>query len=350
MIAPSAFCGLFGLRPQLNNPRTDGILPANLRQDTAGPLAKRIDDLVLTYSVMINDSSLFDNYQVKAEPNSLKIRVMSNFFQSFVLPTPFGNASYNLNSLVREELLKSLNFLGNIIQVNVSSFTFNSSDLDQVSAALLPILFNMAPCRLACTKSYMNKYFSDTSVFQSDAPYHSYNDLATSPILSKYWKPIFNSSNVNNPDQTCNETCKDYDAARVLFTNLVNSWLDGFDALAIPSEIDLPYFHNATSGSFDIPSFIYLASYTGNPALSIPAGYIYPSDSLAKDGFPVGLLLVSRPITLINAFKIAKLYETHKVLTKLPSLTPLIGSSSSSRPYPTLSIVNLITWLKKIFF
>lgn len=72
ILSPSSFAGLFGLRPPIGGdnrsggggglmmgPPLDGILPLFLRSDTVGPMVKNLDDLVLVYSVMNADPSIY---------------------------------------------------------------------------------------------------------------------------------------------------------------------------------------------------------------------------------------------------------------------------------------------------
>jgi indoleacetamide hydrolase len=49
---PAALCGIYGFRPSTGRYSTDGIVPLSRTQDTAGPLASTIDDIILLDSVL----------------------------------------------------------------------------------------------------------------------------------------------------------------------------------------------------------------------------------------------------------------------------------------------------------
>ena len=55
ILNPASFCGVYGLRPPTNALDLAGVTPLFSRQDTVGPIAKHLDDLVMTYSVLKGD-------------------------------------------------------------------------------------------------------------------------------------------------------------------------------------------------------------------------------------------------------------------------------------------------------
>ncbi len=54
---PASLCGVFGFRPTVGRYSTSGIVPLSTSMDTAGPLARTMDDIILLDSVMANQSN-----------------------------------------------------------------------------------------------------------------------------------------------------------------------------------------------------------------------------------------------------------------------------------------------------
>jgi Asp-tRNA(Asn)/Glu-tRNA(Gln) amidotransferase A subunit family amidase len=64
IINPSSFNGIFGLRPSMNEPPVEGIVPLFERRDTVGPMTKYVVDLALVYSIMNDDQSFYEKFMV----------------------------------------------------------------------------------------------------------------------------------------------------------------------------------------------------------------------------------------------------------------------------------------------
>ena len=64
ILLPSAYCGLWGLRPPLDTSAIQGVLSMNTiyLRDTVGPLAKYLDDIVLAYSIIQRNVNIYDKY------------------------------------------------------------------------------------------------------------------------------------------------------------------------------------------------------------------------------------------------------------------------------------------------
>lgn len=79
LISPSSYCGLFGLRTGQENSVLDGVIPLFERQDSVGPMSKYIDDIVLSYSIMTDQSQIYNDYALNLDPTKLKIGHITNF-------------------------------------------------------------------------------------------------------------------------------------------------------------------------------------------------------------------------------------------------------------------------------
>lgn len=170
---------------------------------------------------------------------------------------------------------------------------------------LWPLSQSSKPCIIGCTKQAYNEYFGYTERFQSDASTQEFNDLLNSPLLSPYWRDELNmSSTTNDPNATCIQSCASYEALKVQFINLVNTWFEKYnaDVIVVPTSGILPY----TTGSkfTDLTSFTIMASLSNSLAFNMPIGYSKPT-AQAPDGYPIGLMLVARSDRIVQTFQVA---------------------------------------------
>lgn len=62
---PAALCGIFGFRPSTGRYSGDGIVPLAQTQDTAGPMATTIDDIILLDSILASSAKPLSDIDVK---------------------------------------------------------------------------------------------------------------------------------------------------------------------------------------------------------------------------------------------------------------------------------------------
>lgn len=320
IMIPGAFNGVYGLRTRSQQPSIDGIIPLFERQDTVGPFTKYIDDLVLAYSIMSNNSTVYSAFIRKdnEKPSSLRVTLLENFFESFSLPGLNYYVDPEIKSIMTDtkKRMKS-------IKLNVTSLAFNQAELTNIGSVMVPLQNGSPPCLIACTKKSYNSYFNNTSRFYPNATCKSFDDLLRNPSLSHYWREELNKSVTDNPDLECNKTCSTYDEYKVKFIDIVNSWFvrNNADALVIPSSVVLPY--DCGVKQKNMTTFLILASLSNKLAFNVPVGYSKPTFE-SPAGLPVGLLVISRDDRIVQSFKIAKLLENSKNFAKLPKSTPLI--------------------------
>jgi Asp-tRNA(Asn)/Glu-tRNA(Gln) amidotransferase A subunit family amidase len=325
IINPSAYNGIFGLRASQNFPNVDilnGIVPTFDRRDTVGPMAKYLDDLVLAYSIMYNDSASYDGIMGVVDPSKLKIKSITNFWDSL----NFQSINYAIDGELKPFFQNSLGIF-KVLGMSVFDYSLTNDELAQL-ANLLKITKDESPnCMKKCLKFSYNRYFSDRDRFQSDAPYNSFDLLYTSPLLSPEWYNFFNNYSISNviTTQECQLGCLMYDDAKSKLDTLVKSWFAGdYDAIVMPSFTNLPPLLNTSPNSS--VSMAVLSMITGNPFISIPAGYTSPSAS-APDGLPYSIGLLGTKDKIDRIFKIAKLFENINKVVKLPSSTPLLKAN-----------------------
>jgi amidase len=331
---PSSYCGLFGLRSPYNYTNLAGIISVVDEQDTVGPVAKHLDDLVLAHSVMIDDSSIYDSYSrwEGSSPSNLKLRVIRDFIEGFELSFVFGNFSYEPETQVRQAVDSSLN---NFKEIGVSLFEnrLNQSELSNIKEIIQGIYVYNGDCNSSCMKKFLNIYFNDSSRFDADAPYHNFEELLRSPLLDDYWKKTFTKANSSNSEEMCQSACAIFRRVRKQSQQLVESWFgdDQVDAIAFPTSAVLPTYHNYTKYGNPFYSVVLIFTLAAYPTLNLPISYVEKSDTL-PDGIPIGLLLVTKPEKLLNTLRIAKLFENTNDMVKLPHTTPLIVDENEIIP------------------
>lgn len=133
ILVPASFNGIYGLRTRRGEPPVEGIIPLMLRQDTVGPFAKHINDMVLAYSVMQDNASVYDEFvDRKNSSDSLRVSYLSLFFNSFNA-TP---VSYIIDDEVKLKAQASLTKMKSL-KINVSEIVFNQNDFNQIAQVIL---------------------------------------------------------------------------------------------------------------------------------------------------------------------------------------------------------------------
>jgi Asp-tRNA(Asn)/Glu-tRNA(Gln) amidotransferase A subunit family amidase len=300
------------LRPSQNLALLDGVIPVFSKQDTVGPMAKHMDDLVLTYSVINNQPAIYDNFLWPIDGSTLKVLYISDFFDSF----QFGRIDYYVDPELNSHFKNSVFSLKNSnVQFNEIRLTY--FELLRISSFLSGIIVESSNCLFSCIKSSYNSYFGDLKRFPFDSPYHNFDSFYSSSGLSSLWKQEFvraRSSQALN----CEPNCQKYYALRQSITSLIESWLsDDVDVMIMPSitKVVPPIVSNEENKML---SFSFLSVYSNMPFLNVPAGF-------NKEGLPLGLGLISRPEKIENLFKIAKLFENGNNFSRLPRLIPAIN-------------------------
>ncbi|WP_101537236.1 amidase [Acidithiobacillus marinus] len=84
ILSPAAACGLVGLKPGLGEISTVGVVPLAHSQDTAGPMARTVQDCALLYQVLRKDVACNRDPVIFSDTNRLKgtrVGVLRNQFE-----------------------------------------------------------------------------------------------------------------------------------------------------------------------------------------------------------------------------------------------------------------------------
>ncbi len=328
IMTPSSYNHLFGLRPSINQLSIDGIIPSFERQDTVGPMAKHLDDLVLAYSVMSDNQAVHDEFQKQTNDiTHLRLGYLTNFFKDFNLNC--GNSTYFIDEQIRNAMAKAMDNL-RTLKVSIVRYEMNQSRFNEfMDLACDIVATGVSVCQRSCFEYSYDKYFADPTRFSSHAPFTSFEKFLKSAKLPAEWfYQLTSQSNTttNSTQLTCNQSCLEYDSLRLQFQAFVRDWFDNgkIDAFIFPTKTSLP--PNLESGN-DTPSIdpTFISPFTGYSTLNIPIGHSRRTPN-APIGLPIGMLLLAPPENLLKMFKIAKYYEKSFIkINPLPVHTPLVN-------------------------
>lgn len=274
---------------------------------------------------MLGDKIVYQKYKDKEESNKkFKVAYVKQFLEPFNLTNIFGTFLNKFDDEVNATLQKTIKNMRDS-NIEIVEVDLNSTEFELAKNFTQNIIIERIAekCGDACFKHPFDRYLADSERFQADAPYHSFEDLLKSPLLSSYWRNHFNATNYPDAENFCEQKCRIYDIERQKFKNLVNSWYksSNADAFIFPSISELPYNLNITEPILTV-SHTFMSPYTGYATLNLPAGFSKPTKD-SPNGLPIGIQLLSLPETLVNTFKIAKIYETKYLKNrKFPPYVP----------------------------
>lgn len=343
ILQPASFNGLFGIRTPVGYPKTEGVIPLFEKQDVVGPIAKHLDDLVLAYSIMVDNKTIQENYLKKVEPSTLRLGYFTNFFDTFNISSPkLNNKTYYLDPDIKEIMLNTIGKFKSL-NINVVEKSLNQTQLIELFNGIYTVTDQDTTiiCLASCAKSSLNNYLNDSSRFGEDAPYKNYDELASSSLLTKTWADRFSQGNL--PDGACSANCQRYTQMIASFKNSIDTWFSSndVDAYIFPSFVHPPYLlvNDSNLANLDRLSGVgTISAITYYPSMTAPVGFSEPTNE-QPDGLPVNVFLFSKPENFDKVFQIFKSFENLGKLDKLPSTTPLLLSNytnTSTKLYSTL--------------
>ncbi len=191
---------------------------------------------------MTDNPTLYNDYLATnvTKPREIKIGYIKNFLTDFSINIGFNEVfTYKMDDEVTDAFYKTVKrFEGlniKVLELEIPEGLFGEMQIDFEDIYIARFF----GCAVKCFKTSMDNYFGVEDRFQVDSQYKSFNYIQSSPLLSDYFKNVFNNGNVDST--TCTDSCKIYHKMKSIFTKRVESWFKlstpAVDALLFPTSV-----------------------------------------------------------------------------------------------------------------
>jgi Asp-tRNA(Asn)/Glu-tRNA(Gln) amidotransferase A subunit family amidase len=305
---PASFCNLVGMRVTTGLISRTGMSPLVAEQDTPGPMCRTVDDLARLLDVLVG----FD-----PDDEATAVTTDRSTNDSFV-------------DALDETALKGA-------RIGVLRNTFGDDDADRVTAVNETVDAALAEIEAAGATlvdpveiDELDQFLADTSLYGLVAKRDLnafFERLADSPVDS--FEEIYDAGAYHDglehietiaaapEDPTVDREYWWRLARQTAFRRRIQYTLadQELDALAFPDvQVIPPEFEGYHTGELtraDVPTNTFIASQSGCPAISMPAGF-------TDDGLPVGIELLGAPLSDRRLVALASAYEAATDLRRPP--------------------------------
>ena len=304
---PAAFASLVGLRPTQGLFSVNGIIPLSLTQDTPGPLARTVTDLAIGLDAMVGPQPS-NAAPLPASPPSppqfvaaLRTDALRGARIGIFLPY-FRAADPDVADTIRAAAFAMRALGADVVEVNMPDF---DALIAGTSAIRLEHKFDFA--------EYLAR--------PGGAPVKSLREIID--------RGLFDASLEARLHETDTATSRDSESHRTVIARQaalrarILALMDSLhlDALAYPTSTRKPVL----AGDPQLGATCPLASHTGLPAISMPAGF-------TTDGLPTGLEVLGRPFADARLVGFAYAFEHALVRRRAPPSTPALVSGRAPQP------------------
>ena len=307
---PASFCNLFGIRVTTGLISRSGLSPLVAEQDTPGPMCRTVSDLARILDVIVG----FD-------PDDEATAVHANWN-----PDPSFVDALDETALegARIGVLRAAFADGDEPRITAVNETIEGA-LDAIEAAgatlVDPIEIEDLESFLDETSLYGLVAKRDLNAFfdgLSDPPVGSFEEIYERGAYHEaleHVQTIADAPADPSGDREYWWRLARQDAFRRRIQHTLAA--DGLDAIAFPDVQVLPPefegYHTGELTRADVPTNTFIASQSGCPAISVPAGF-------SDDGVPIGLELLGSPFSDRSLVALAASYESHTDTRRPPEL------------------------------
>ena len=304
---PAAHNNLYGLRPTQGLASRSGIIPLSHTQDVPGPLARTVTDLAIALDVTVGADP------ADSGTRALAGRAVPRFVDSLsatalrgarlgILRNYFADSDAEIADSVRAATAAMRTAGAEIVDVTIADF-----DSLLAGSGVIPLEFKFD--------------LADYLAAHPGAPVASLREILDRGLYHDALKVTF-----ERRDAVASRDSPAYRAAlakRVVIRDRIVGLLDSLrlDALVYPTIRRKPAF----IGDAQLGTSCALASQSGLPALSLPAGF-------TDDGLPIGVELIGRPWADARLVALAFAFERSGSRRRPPSTTPALVNGAAPAP------------------
>lgn len=312
---PASFCNLVGMRVTTGLISRDGLSPLVAEQDTPGPMCRTVEDVARLLDVVIG----FDSHDEATAVHS-RLNDAIPFRESLddsalkgtrigVLREVFADGHAESETGVTEVVGQALGYMN----------TAGATLVDPVEIEGLEAFVDDTSLYGLVAKRDLNAFFDSLA----NSPVDSFEELYEQGAYHDRLEHI--ETIVSAPADPTDEREYWWRLARqAAFRQRIEYTLatNDLDALAFPDVQVVPPeaagYHTGEVTRADVPTNTFIASQSGCPAISVPAGF-------TDDGIPVGVELLGAPFSDHQLIALASAYEATAQTRSPPDLTASDG-------------------------
>jgi len=304
VICPSGINGIVGIKPTLGLISRSGIIPLAHSQDTAGPMARSVQDAAILLGAMTgtdpedpvtqNEQNTVSDYTANLTADGLAGKRIG------VIRSYYGAGSHPDVEATFERTIESLREQGAEI---VDSIEIDTTGVDDAEGTVLYYEF----------KADLKQYFEQTGApFSSLAEIIEFNNNNKEAVMPFFGQEIMLASQEKGP-----LTDEEYLAALETSKRVSQRGIDDvmtehdLDALIAPSNGPAWLTDHVNGDTFHVGSSSYSAV-SGYPNVTVPAGFVA--------GLPVGVSFIGRAYSEKSLIEIAYAFEQATGVRRPPKL------------------------------
>lgn len=296
---PASFCNLFGLRVTTGLISRTGMSPLVAEQDTPGPMCRTVDDLARLLDVLVSydptdtATAVHANWSTERSFQDALDETALDGARIGVLRDAFGDTDTDRVNQVTETVETALKRIE----------TAGATLVDPVDIDELQTLLDETSLYGLVAKRDLNEFFQGLT----EPPVDSFEELYDNNDYHEALEHIETIADAPEDPTEGREYWRRL-ARQDAFSQGIQYTLTDhdLDAIAFPDVQVVPpvaeRYHTGEITRADVPTNTFIASQSGCPAISLPAG-------LTDDGLPVGVELLGAPFADRQLVSFAAAYE-----------------------------------------
>jgi amidase len=305
IVCPSSINGIVGIKPTLGLVSRDGIIPIAHSQDTAGPMARTVEDAAIMLNVLAADDT--DDPAAAARPATLPdyaAGLREDGLRGKRIGVLRSYSGAGENERIGEILDESIALMKAEGAVIVDPVEIDTEGMGDAEYAVLLYEF----------KADLNDYLAS-----SGAPYASleeliaFNNANAATVMPFFGQEIFEQAQEKGPlsDEAYLEALA---ASKRIARDGIDAALatHRLDALIAPSNGPAWMTDHVNGDNFSVGSSSF-AAVSGYASVTVPAGNVF--------GLPIGLSVIGGAFSERKLIEIAYAFEQHRKARRVPTLS-----------------------------